>query len=94
MPARMGHACVVFQEKLWVLGGYDNGLAYRDVWRLNEDQGNLNWEQAADFGRAGSERCNHAAATFMNEQGQNDPDDERESSRAAGHGTSPDPRVR
>ncbi|MBK7676725.1 MAG: hypothetical protein IPJ27_19260 [Candidatus Accumulibacter sp.] len=36
MPARMGHACLVFQDTLWVIGGYNNGTAYRDVWQGKE----------------------------------------------------------
>ena len=36
MPARMGHACVLFQDALWVIGGYNNGTAYRDVWQGKE----------------------------------------------------------
>ena len=32
-PARMGHALVVFQDRLWILGGLDaNGNALDDVW--------------------------------------------------------------
>jgi hypothetical protein len=32
-PARMGHALVVFQNRLWILGGLDaNGNALDDVW--------------------------------------------------------------
>ncbi|MEF8719791.1 MAG: kelch repeat-containing protein [Candidatus Accumulibacter necessarius] len=36
MPARMGHACLVFNDTLWVIGGYNNGTAYRDVWQGKE----------------------------------------------------------
>ena len=36
MPARMGHACVVFEDAIWVIGGYNNGTAYRDVWQGRE----------------------------------------------------------
>jgi len=44
MPARMGHACVVVGEMLWVIGGYNNGTAYRDVWQGSEvSEEQLEW---------------------------------------------------
>jgi hypothetical protein len=69
MPARMGHACVVFQDTLWVIGGYNNGIAYRDVWQGKEKQdGQLEWsplqKQCEWVGR-----LNPAAATWRNRSG-------------------------
>lgn len=31
-PARAGHACLAFQNKLWVMGGYTNTGLLNDVW--------------------------------------------------------------
>ncbi len=69
MPARMGHACVVFQDTLWIIGGYNNGTAYRDVWQGREgSDGRLEWsplqEQCAWAGR-----LNPAAATWTQRKG-------------------------
>jgi len=63
MKARMGHACLVFQNELWVLGGYNNGRALNDVWRLKEDKGGFKWECVAEK-CAWPARLNHAAVTF------------------------------
>jgi hypothetical protein len=39
---RMGHAVLVFQNKIWVMGGYeDSGNALKDVWTL--DVKNMKW---------------------------------------------------
>lgn len=41
-PARMGHAVLVFQNKIWVMGGRDEaGNALNDVWTL--DAGKPEW---------------------------------------------------
>jgi len=58
--SRMGHACVVFRDKLWVMGGMDeNGNALRDVHSLDS---NGNWEthENAEW----EPRCMFAATTF------------------------------
>jgi hypothetical protein len=64
MPARMGHACVVFKDTIWVIGGYNNGTAYRDAWQGKEgSNGQLEWmplHEKCDW--AG--RLNPAAATW------------------------------
>jgi hypothetical protein len=69
MKARMGHACVHFQDTLWVVGGYNNGEAYSDVWQGKENQqGQLEWSPL----QARCEwngRLNPAAATWKNENG-------------------------
>jgi hypothetical protein len=47
MKARMGHACVVFEDALWVIGGYNNGEAFNEVWQGREkkekDDFQLEW---------------------------------------------------
>lgn len=68
-PPRMGHACVVFREQIWVMGGLDvDNQPLNDVWRctvsLNENEdGTLTapvWEQVTPM--AGwSPRCMFAA---------------------------------
>jgi len=35
MPPRMGHSCVVFQDQVWVLGGYNDSGPLDDLWRLD-----------------------------------------------------------
>jgi hypothetical protein len=46
MAARTGHACLVFQDTLWVIGGFDNITAYRDVWQGSEvSKGQLEWSE-------------------------------------------------
>jgi hypothetical protein len=69
MPARMGHACVLFEDSLWVVGGYNNGTAYRDVWQGKENQqGQLEWSPLQSR-CAWEGRLNPAAATWKNENG-------------------------
>ncbi len=79
MPVRMGHACVVYprtlddgmvEEEIWVMGGYNQGSVYSDVWRLKEDQGKFDWEPLSENAWTG--RMNHAAATFKNADGENE----------------------
>jgi hypothetical protein len=36
MPARMGHACVVFEDAIWVIGGYNGVNTCSDVWQGKE----------------------------------------------------------
>jgi hypothetical protein len=58
----MGHACVVFDNSVWVLGGMDaNGNALNEVWSCNV-QGE--WEQH-HLSAAWSPRCMHAATVFQ-----------------------------
>jgi hypothetical protein len=36
LPPRFGHSCVVFDNEIWVLGGYDSvGTPFHDIWRIN-----------------------------------------------------------
>ena len=69
MPGRMGHACVVFQDTLWVIGGYNNGKAYRDVWQGKEKaDGQLEWsclQDQCDW----DGRLYPAATTWRNPEG-------------------------
>jgi Kelch motif len=40
-PSRMGHAVLVFQNKIWVMGGRDpSGNALNDVWACDGESGN------------------------------------------------------
>lgn len=65
-PKRMGHACIVSQGKLWVLGGYKSPNAFKDLWQINEDEtGNPSWERVAEA-CGWNPRVNPAAATFTN----------------------------
>jgi len=65
-PKRMGHACIVSQGRLWVLGGYASPNALRDLWQLNDDQkGNLSWQQVSPA-CGWNARINPAAANFTN----------------------------
>ena len=42
----MGHACVVFNDKLWVLGGNDEtGTSVNEVWTATLNGEQLVWEQ-------------------------------------------------
>jgi len=69
MPARMGHACVLFRDALWVIGGYNNGTAYRDVWQGKEKpDGQLEWSPLQNQCEWAG-RLNPAAATWRNRNG-------------------------
>jgi hypothetical protein len=58
--ARMGHSCVVFKEKIWVLGGMDTtGKVLNQVWSFDSEG---NWEQHKSVGW--SERCMFAATVY------------------------------
>ncbi len=36
LPPRFGHSCVVFDNEIWVLGGYDTvGTPFQDIWRIH-----------------------------------------------------------
>jgi hypothetical protein len=69
---RMGHACIVVNNEIWILGGYENGKKFNDVWRLSEDNaGNLHlnsFDQQC-WGKNGG-RCNPAATTLKNSSGE------------------------
>jgi len=64
-PPRNGHAAVVFNDKMWILGGIDNGGNYKyknDVWYSSDG---INWYCATN--NAGwSPRQEHAAVVFQN----------------------------
>ncbi len=60
--ARMGHACVVFNQRLWVMGGLDgNGNPLQDVHSMDA-QGS--WQRHADAPWA--PRCMAAVAVYRN----------------------------
>ena len=58
--ARNGHAVVAFDDKIWVMGGYDVNNNFDDVWRSSDG---ASWIKATDTpGWAG--RYRHAAVVF------------------------------
>jgi len=60
---RMGHACVVWKNKIWVLGGFDYlGNACNDVWSW--EYGAEKWEQE-QASAPWEKRCMHAATVFQ-----------------------------
>ncbi len=60
---RMGHACIVFQRQIWVLGGFDeNGNPLDDVWRLK----GTNWECVEEHAPWAA-RCMFAATVHEDE---------------------------
>jgi len=59
---RSSHSTAVFDNKLWVIGGYDGSSQYNDVWQSAD--GNT-WTQATD-NAAFSGRENHTTAVFDN----------------------------
>jgi hypothetical protein len=72
MTARMGHACVVFRQEIWVLGGYNqqNASSYQDVWCLEKvsvSPEKYNWELVSQK-CAWSPRLNPAVVTFQKTQ--------------------------
>lgn len=57
---RMGHGVVIFQNRIWVMGGRDAaGNALKDVWALDKEGG---WEKKADADWA--PRCLFASAEY------------------------------
>lgn len=76
MGNRMGHVCVVFQQELWVLGGYNqtNSCCYNDVWRLKKEDASAakyKWE-FVNKNCFPNGRLNPAAVTFNNLEGKNE----------------------
>jgi hypothetical protein len=62
--ARMGHACVVFDKKLWVLGGYDeSGKSLNEVWAADLNGEQLEWPKDP-YSAPWDARCMFAATAF------------------------------
>lgn len=62
--ARMGHAVIVFENKIWMMGGRDEaGNALNDVWTLDARNGNREWKPLASKFRWPS-RCLFSPAVF------------------------------
>ena len=60
--AREGHTSVVFNNKMWVMGGFNGTIRYNDVWYSTNG---INWSQAT--ANAGwSARCYHTSVVFNN----------------------------
>jgi hypothetical protein len=65
LGVRAGHACVVGrgpngQDTIWILGGYNNGQFFNDVWTLKQGS----WSQV-NPGAAWAARYMHAAVCFV-----------------------------
>ena len=60
-PARERHAAVVFDNKIWVLGGTQNAGNQNDVWRSADG---TTWEKLANGMSHWSRRENHAAVVL------------------------------
>ena len=64
-PARMGHACIVFQKKLWVIGGMDAaGNALNDVHSVDFDG---NWQPYDNPDPMWDPRCMLASTVFKDQ---------------------------
>ncbi len=59
---RMGHACVVFNERIWVMGGFGERGALDDVWSFNTKEG---WVNHPLKGPRWSPRCMFATTVFQ-----------------------------
>jgi hypothetical protein len=69
---RMGHACIVVNGKIWVLGGLGASEVLRDVWELDYVKGKIKATLLPLLSREGegvlwSPRCQFSAALFWNE---------------------------
>ncbi len=60
---RYDHMVVVHNDKMWLLGGYDNGDYKNDVW-YSED--GINWTQVLPATPIWSPRLGHAVVVFNN----------------------------
>jgi len=60
--ARSGHASVVFDNKMWVIGGSDSSGTYNDVWYSSDG---VTWTQAPDA--SWSARYGHTSVVFNDE---------------------------
>ena len=61
--ARRDHSSVVFEDKIWVLGGWDGDSYKNDVWF--SDNG-INWTEATDGSRRWDVRGKHSSVAFDN----------------------------
>ncbi|MCP4752926.1 MAG: hypothetical protein GY866_18725, partial [Proteobacteria bacterium] len=61
-PARNMHQSLVYEEKIWIIGGYDAGFAKNDVWYSLDA---ANWSTASDQAPF-SFRRQHGATVFQN----------------------------
>ncbi len=65
--SRMGHACVIMNGQLWVLGGNDDtGTSLNDVWVATLNGDTLTWKKQ-DGVPGWKPRCMFAATTFHGE---------------------------
>ncbi|MDB4293449.1 hypothetical protein N9954_08590, partial [Maribacter sp.] len=65
-PARYGHSTVVFDDKLWVIGGYDGANYLNDVWYTDGNEsssGELLWIEVIQE-KAFPKRLSHQSVVF------------------------------
>ena len=60
--ARNGHTSLIYDNKMWVIGGNDGTNRFNDVWYSTDG---INWEQATDDA-AWSARQNHTSLVYDN----------------------------
>ena len=60
--ARSEHTSVVFNNKMWVIGGHSGGSCRNDVWSSSDGK---NWTQET-ANASWSGRCNHTSTVFNN----------------------------
>jgi hypothetical protein len=66
--ARDNHASVVFDKKMWVIGGTSSSTFFNDVWSSDDGK---NWTQVKAHNSEGfSGRTNHAAVVFDDGKGE------------------------
>jgi PGF-pre-PGF domain-containing protein len=59
-PARYNYGLVVFDNKMWIIGGYNYGGLMNDVWYSDDG---INWTQATGSA-AFSPRCQHTSVIY------------------------------
>ena len=67
--ARMGHACVVLDKRLWVLGGNDEtGTSVNDIWAAEPKEEQLKWTKKPYKAPLWEPRCMFAATVVNNKK--------------------------
>ena len=60
--SRYGHQSFVYNDKIWVLGGYDGGNTKNDIW-TSDDEG-ATWNQVSVTGTHWSSRAGHQSFVY------------------------------